>query len=243
MGRNIALIPARGGSAGIMNKNIKLFHGKPLINWTIELAMQCSEIHRVIVSTDSPEIAEIAKASGAEVPFMRPSSIAEASTAIEPVLKHAYEWLIDFENYQAKSIALLFPTNPLRRLMHLESALNLFYEKNVDTVLTVNKSPAHYTPYWTLIKDANGKVLYFDGKNLRDGYVRRQDFPLECFAKNDLVFVINPENLYLTPPSIFGDKVELLETNIIFDGDINTLDDWDSAEITFEYLEKNEIKF
>jgi CMP-N-acetylneuraminic acid synthetase len=243
MQKSIALIPARGGSEGIANKNIKSFHGKPLIAWTIELALQCAGINRVIVSTDSPEIAEVAKSLGAEVPFIRPSNIAGASTPIEPVLKHAFEWLINVENYHAKSISLLFPTNPLRRLKHLDDALNLFNEKNVDTVLTVNKSPAHYTPYWTLIKDVNGGVSYFDGTDLRGGYVRRQDFPLECFAKNDLIFVVNPKNLYANPSSIFGNRVELLETSNIFDGDINDANDWDLAEIKFDFLVRNEIKF
>lgn len=241
--KNVALIPARSGSMGILNKNIKLFHGKPLIAWTIELALKCNSIDRVIVSTDSLEIAELAKRYGAEVPFLRPQNISAANTSIEPVLKHAYEWLDKKESYRAQSLALLFPTNPLRRLSHLKRAINLYYEKKADTVLTVNKSPAHYTPYWTLVKDKNNRVTYFDGSDLRGGYSRRQDFPLECFAKNDLVFIVNPENLYSNPSSIFGDKVEFLETETIYDGDINTAEDWDVAEITFEFLLRNEIEF
>lgn len=237
MTRTIAIIPARGGSQSIPDKNIREFAGKPLIAWTIETAREAKGIDRLIVSTDSECIAEVACRYGAEVPFLRPPSISTADTAIEPVLVHAYEWLLNNEGYRADAIVLLFPTNPLRETRHIEESLRLFQETVADSVITVNESPAHYIPYWTIIRGADGRARYFGGGDIRTGYTRRQDFPEHCFAKNDLVFVLRPQNLFGDLPSLYGERVELYVTDRIFDGDINTYEDWELTLQIFRYLE------
>ena len=132
--------------------------------------------------------------------------------------------------------SVLFPTNPLRETRHIEDSLRHFHESGADSVITVNESPAHYTPYWTLVRNANGVVSYYGGKDIRTGYTRRQDFPERCFAKNDLVFVLRPRNLFGTPPSLYGERTELLVTDRIYDGDINTREDWDLTLLIFRYL-------
>lgn len=235
--RTVAIIPARGGSQSIPDKNIREFAGKPLIAWSIEKARGARGIDRMIVSTDSERIAAVARGYGAEVPFLRPASISAADTAMEPVLSHAYEWLVANEGYQADAIVLLVPTNPLRETRHIEDSLRLFHESAADSVITVNESPAHYTPYWTLVRDADGAVSYFGGQDIRTGYTRRQDFPERCFAKNDLVYVLRPQNLFGDWPSLYGERVELYVTDRIFDGDINTYEDWELTLQTFRYLE------
>jgi CMP-N-acetylneuraminic acid synthetase len=234
--KTVAIIPARGGSQSIPDKNIRSFAGKPLIAWTIECALAAEDVRRVIVSTDSEKIAEIALRYGAEVPFLRPLGISAADTPIEPVLAHAYEWLDTQENYRADGLILLFPTNPLREIRHITETVELFYATAVDSVVSVNESPAHYTPYWTLVRDEKGNVRYFDGKDMRNGYARRQDFPKKCFAKNDLVFVLRPQNLIGDVPNLYGERVELYVTDRIFDGDINTSEDWELTLKTFEFL-------
>ncbi len=239
--RNVAIIPARGGSSGIPDKNIREFAGKPLIAWTIEQARKAINIDRVIVSTDSERIAHFALEYGAETPFLRPAEISASDTAIEPVMLHAYEWLRNKEGYKADSLTLLFPTNPLRETQHIDKCIELFNSSEADSVITVNESPAHYTPYWTVVRDDNGKVCYFDGKDIRTGYTRRQDFPRQCYAKNDLVFVIRPQNLYGDLPSLYGEHVELIVTDRIFDGDINTIDDWEITMLTFHYLGSRKV--
>jgi pseudaminic acid cytidylyltransferase len=88
----LAVIPARGGSKRIPRKNIKLFCGKPMIAWSIEAALQSNCFDQVIVSTDDAEIAEVAKAHGAEVPFMRPAELSDDRTGTTPVIRHAIEW-------------------------------------------------------------------------------------------------------------------------------------------------------
>lgn len=236
MRRVVAVIPARGGSQGIPDKNIRDFAGKPLIAWTIEGAREAKGIDRVIVSTDSEAIAAVARSFGAEVPFLRPASISASDTPIEPVLSHAYEWLLRTENYDADCLVLLFPTNPLREVQHIDESLRLFHDSHADCVITVNESPAHYTPYWTLVRNADGTVAYFGGQDLRKGYTRRQDFPQRCFAKNDLVFVLRPGNLFTSPSSLYGERTELLVTDRIYDGDINTAEEWDLTLLTFRHL-------
>ncbi len=132
----IAVIPARGGSKGIKMKNIKLFKGKPLIAWSIELAHQCQEIDRVIVSTDHDEIAEIAREFGAEVPFMRPSEISnDLSTDLE-CMKHCINWLRNV-GQDVKTIVQLRPTYPTRTQQHLHNCIELFRNNDCDSVRTV----------------------------------------------------------------------------------------------------------
>src|SRR3989344_6984464 len=108
----LAVIPARGGSKGIPKKNIKLLAEKPLIAYPIELAKSIPEISKVIVSTDSEEIAEIARKHGAEIPFIRPKELAEDETPTLPVLQHAVTSLEEKENWKADLVILLYPTSP-----------------------------------------------------------------------------------------------------------------------------------
>jgi CMP-N,N'-diacetyllegionaminic acid synthase len=232
----VAVIPARGGSKTIPKKNIKIFEGKPLIAWTIECALAAEGINRVIVSTDNEEIADISVQYGAEVPFLRPAAISREETPIEPVMAQAYTWLRDNEEYPADALILLFPTNPLRETKHVEEALVLFHSSKADSVISVNESPAHYTPYWTLVRNTNGKVSYFNGQDIRTGYTRRQDFPQPCFAKNDLVFVLRSQNLLDNPSSLYGRNPELYITDRVYDGDINTPEDWELTLLMFRHL-------
>ena len=94
----VAIIPARGGSKSIPRKNIRSLGGLPLIAYSIAAGLQSKRVHRVIVSTDSPEIAEIAIEWGAEVPFLRPAELSEDTTTDLPVFEHALRWLEENEN-------------------------------------------------------------------------------------------------------------------------------------------------
>ena len=119
----ISIIPARGGSKGIPKKNIVLLAGKPLIAYSIGQSLQCRHIKRTIVSTDDPEIAEIAREYGAEVPFIRPKELAKDDTPDLPVFLHALDWLEKQESYLPDLIVHLRPTSPLREVKHIEEAI------------------------------------------------------------------------------------------------------------------------
>jgi len=238
--RIIGIIPARGGSQGIHGKNTRLFYGKPLIAWSIITALKSKQLDRVIVSTDSSSIAQVAKQYGAEV-IMRPPELAITSIGIEPTLRHTYEYLKETEGYIADGIVMMMATSPTRQPFHIDDAIKLFFKKNATSVVGVNQTPANHTPYWTLIRSTKGKVTLWDNIPLKQILTRRQDFPLTCYARNDLIYVLKPENLYDTEkPNLYGDKVELLveEHPEKYEMDINTPGEWHQAEIAFRRLQK-----
>lgn len=215
----LALIPARGGSKEIARKNIKLLSGKPLINWTIETAKKAKCIDRLIVSTDDIEISEIAKKSGAEVPFMRPDQISKDETpGIEPAL-HAIKQIPDFE-----WLLLLQPTSPLRNVGDIDGIFNFCKENNSPSAVSVCEVNKH--PYLM--------------------YHRNKSFNLKPFIKNRPKFSgrqdFNP--LYITNGALYLAKVEWLLKKKNFIGsetlgfkmpihrsiDLDTLNDWNIAE-------------
>ncbi|HMN60440.1 MAG TPA: acylneuraminate cytidylyltransferase [Anaerolinea sp.] len=110
----LAIIPARGGSKGIPRKNIKVFAGHPLIAYSIQAGLQARGVSRVIVSTDDEEIAAVARAYGAETPFLRPAELAEDRTLDLPVFQHALDWLAEHEGYRPEALVQLRPTSPVR---------------------------------------------------------------------------------------------------------------------------------
>jgi len=233
----VGVIPARGGSKSVPLKNIKKFCGKPLIAWTI-LSAKKSGLDRVIVSTDSPEIAKIAKRYGAEVPFLRPEELSGDTLGVEPILKHTYEWLKENEEYEADALVLLLPTSPTRQSFHIDDMIKIFKKKKSDSVVAVNETPANHTPYWTLIQSPKGKVTLWGGTPLRHIITRRQEFPQKCYARNDLGYVLKPQNLYEDKPNLYGDHVELyiIPNPSEYEADINTADEWHNAEIKVRRL-------
>ncbi|HBM45780.1 MAG: CMP-N-acetylneuraminic acid synthetase [Parcubacteria group bacterium GW2011_GWF2_38_76] len=233
----LAVIPARGGSRRIPHKNEKILLNKPLIAWSIESAIK-SKLDRVIVSTDDVKIADIAREYGAEVPFIRPEELSGDKMGIEPVLKHAYEWLKQNQNYQPDLIALLQPTNPTRTTEQIDEAIKIFEDKKPDSVVSVIRATANNNPYWILKKDKDDKVTLFTGEPLKKIITRSQDLP-ECYSRNDIIYLLRPKNLYEDVPNLYGEKVELFTMDDKYNVDINTEEDWFIAEQKMKLLESN----
>jgi CMP-N-acetylneuraminic acid synthetase len=143
----IAIIPARGGSKRLPGKNLMHIAGKPLIGWTIEAALQSGVFSRVIVSTDSWEIAVTAAQFGAEVPFMRPAELALDSTASIDVLIHAAEQLNAASDSRLTHLACLQPTSPLRTPANIREAASLLEEKQAEAVISVCRT--EHSPLWS----------------------------------------------------------------------------------------------
>ena len=138
MTETLALIPARGGSKSIPRKNIIDFAGNPLISYSIAAGLAAETVTRVVVSTDDPEIAEISRKYGAEVPFLRPAKFSQDHTPDLPVFLHALEWLNVNEQYQPDIIVQLRPTSPFRRVKHIDDAVYRLIERpDADAVRTV----------------------------------------------------------------------------------------------------------
>lgn len=141
----LAVIPARGGSKGVPGKNIRELAGKPLIVYTIEAALNSNIFKKVIVSTDSEEIADVARKNGAEVPFMRPSNISGDYISSDEVVKHAVEFCEEKSEIFTE-VCKLQPTSPLRNEMHIKNAYKLFTEKDADFVVSVCE--CEHSPLW-----------------------------------------------------------------------------------------------
>ena len=165
----IALIPARGGSKRLPRKNVRELAGRPLIHWSIAMAKCVPEIQRTIVSTDDAEIAEIARASGAEV-MMRPEELATDLSTSASVAQHVLRTLADDEAYEPTAVVLLQPTCPLRPYALVRAALDAFKARAVDSVVSV-----------TLSREKSGHIT---GGLFRPAYrpgTRSQDLPPAYF--------------------------------------------------------------
>lgn len=231
----IAFIPARIDSKSIKKKNIKNFNGKPLIAWTIQQAL-ASECERVIVSTDSLEIKEIALQYGAEVPYLREKNLSSDDTAIEPVILDCLNYLKKNENISPFAIALLMPTSPFRKVEDINKAISIFNENNYSSVVSVSLATANQNPYW-MLKETNGEVTLFSGESLSEIKARRQELP-DVYIRNDFIYLFRSKNLYVNKPGLYGDNVKLMKIDENRnDIDINTEKDWKIAE----YIFKDEI--
>ncbi len=256
MSKNIvAFIPARSGSKGIAHKNIKKLGDKPLIEWSIDSAFKAG-VSRVVVSTDSAEYAKIAKAAGAEV-LMRPSSLAGDKTSMLDVLKSEIPKI----EGEPELILLLQPTTPFRKKVQIKAAISYLTtnRKDYDSLIAVEKLPDKYNPYHIIVAGQNGtgmlfrrlegvkewfKGLFtgkkfvgpnFEGYPINKRMVRRQDFP-QSWVPTGAVYLFAANNL--RHGSIYGRRTMLLETESTIN--INSPDDWKSAEAYLTKLHENE---
>ena len=143
---NIITICARGGSAGVPGKNIRMLCGKPLIAWTIGQALEAGIADHVFVSTDSQDIADAAIAAGAEVPFLRPAELATATAGKLPVIQHLVEW-VDGNRGPVRSIVDLDPTSPLRDVTDIQTCFKML-DAETDVVITVMRRTKTRTSTW-----------------------------------------------------------------------------------------------
>ena len=186
----LAVIPARSGSKGIPRKNLAKVAGKPLVAWTIETALACPLLDRVIISTDDSEIADVACCYGAEAPFLRPSELAQEDTpGIEPIL-HAVHWLDEHEGYRPDYVMVLQPTSPLRTAEDIKTAVQLAQERQADGVVSV--CPAHQHPYWMKRITEDGRLADF--LSLDHAYTQRQELP-PIYALNGAIYLTRREVL------------------------------------------------
>ena len=199
----LAVIPARGGSKGVPQKNIRSVCGKPLIAYTIETARTVGHLfHRIIVSTDNEEIAHIARECGAEVPFMRPAELADDSTPMVPVLQHAAEHVEQKDGIRLDWILLLQPTDPFRSVEDIENALALAEEGECDSVISVVQV---FSVHPVLMKKIEKNRLLSYCIEEKEG-TRRQDYDPPAYMRNGAIYLTRRDVL-MEQNSIWGNVI------------------------------------
>lgn len=215
----IAIIPARGGSKGLPGKNIKLLKGTPLIAYTIIAALNSPKITRVIVSTDCEKIAEIAINFGAEVPFMRPSELATDKAKSIDVLKYTINRLEKQEKINVSNLIVLQPTSPLRGTIHIDEAIDLFFKRNADSVISFCED--NHPIFWNKFISNCGKVEpIFDGSFLKN----RQEIRLTYYP-NGAIFIFNKKILFKSSYYTENSYAYIMEKK--YSIDIDSQEDWD----------------
>jgi len=221
----VALICARGGSKGLPHKNILPLNGLPLISWSIKLVQKMENISRVIVSTDSSKIAQIAKEDGAEVPFIRPEYLAKDDSPEWLVWRHALNFLKS-ENYEVDGLIIVPPTSPLRNQEDINNCINEFEKGSIDSVITVTE--AQRSPYFNMVKiDSKGYsslVIPPQSKKI----IRRQDAPI-IFDMTTVAYIVRPQFVF-EKDGLFDGRVRSVFIPNKRSVDIDTLFDFKMAE-------------
>lgn len=221
----VAFIFARGGSKGLPGKNIRLLHGKPLIAWAIEQAQAVEAIARVVVSTDSADIAAVAQEYGAEVPFMRPAELARDNSPEWLAWQHALDHLRIKEGVLPEIMLSIPPTAPLRAPLDIENCLHEFQQGNCDVVITVTESQR--SPYFNMVKmQPDGTVGLVNPPPSTIN--RRQDVP-PVYDVTTVAYAASPE-FVLANNGIFAGRVKAVQVPRERALDIDTLLDFQLAE-------------
>lgn len=224
----VAIIPARGGSKRIPRKNIKAFHGKPMIAYSIEAAIASGCFDKVIVSTDDAEIAAVAELHGAEVPFLRPAEISDDYATTMDVMSHAIHWCNN-AGWNVEAVCCLYATAPFVLPEDLQQGYALLQEAGVQFAFSATSFPF---PIQRAIKlDKDGSVSMFSPENEQ---VRSQD--LEEAYHDAGQFYWGQTSAFLAKLSIFSphSKAVLLPRNRV--QDIDNKEDWELAESLFSAL-------
>ncbi|MCI9358713.1 MAG: acylneuraminate cytidylyltransferase family protein [Lachnospiraceae bacterium] len=228
----LGIIPARGGSKGISNKNIKELAGKPLLAYTIDAALQSGIFKKVIVSTDSKEIADVARKYGAEVPFLRPHNISGDEISSDAVILHALQFY-EIHNLYFEEVCKLQPTSPLRTAQDLSDAYQIFRQGNWSFLVSVCE--CEHSPLWS------GTL---DNQNTLDDFLRpeviqacRQKLP-KYYRLNGAVYMAKA-NAFLKAESFFGKNGTAYIMSQEKSIDIDSYLDFSIAELILNNIKNN----
>ncbi|MFH1019058.1 MAG: pseudaminic acid cytidylyltransferase [Pseudomonadota bacterium] len=231
---NVAIIPARGGSKRIPGKNVKPFAGKPIIVWSIEAAQSAGIFDRIIVTTDSEEIALVARQYGAETPFVRPPELSGDHTPTAPVIAHCLEWLIE-QGSPAQYACCIYATAPFVRAHFLKQGYELLVTRKVSSVFSVTSFP--FPIFRAMRIGDNGHLSMFWPEH---ELTRSQDLP-EAVHDAGQFYWLDCE-VFLKSGRVYGnDALPVILPRYLVQ-DIDTLEDWQTAEYMFSALQqqKNE---
>ena len=231
---NIAIIPARGGSKRIPKKNIKKFLGKPIISYSIEAALKSKLFKKVIVSTDSEEIANIAAEYGAEVPFLRPKQLSDDFSGTHEVVGHAVEW-IEEKIIKLDYVCCIYATAPLIQDNDLVKGFEIIQKGNWDSVIA--STSYSYPIFRSFKKNSQGglKMIFPEFYNSRS-----QDLP-EIYHDAGQFYWAKPE-IWKKPSEMYNEKNAIVEIPNYRVQDIDTIEDWRRAELLYQILDQKNNK-
>lgn len=220
----LCIIPARGNSKRLPEKNIKNLGKKPLIAWSIDFAVDSEIFDCVLVSTDNPRIAEVALGCGATVPWLRPDYLATDEATTISVVKHALAWY-EKERGNPSAIVVLQPTTPIRNMSSLRDMLNIYYRTNEKIKSVVSMSSIDYHPGWTFYESGEGWKPCMDWSWFA---ARSQELPRA--AKLDgSIYILSPGLLEKEDKMIGEWTIPYLNSSEVF-FDIDTLADFEAVE-------------
>jgi CMP-N-acetylneuraminic acid synthetase len=199
--------------------------GRPLIAYTIDAAQKSNRIDRVVVSTEDEEIAAVASSLGAEVPFMRPSSLAQNKTPMLPVISHAIETLSE-AGWAPDVVCVLQPTFPFRDARHIDACVDTLHAKRADSVISVHRVPHEFNPHWVYFREVDGSLRISTGE--LEPISRRQDLP-PAFHRSGAVYVCRA-GIIRDSGSFYGKRVIGCETPADSACNLDTMTDWAEAE-------------
>lgn len=227
----LGLITARGGSKGVPGKNIKPLCGKPLIQYTIESAINSKLLTKICLSSDDDEIINFCKKFNISVPFKRPKGIASDNSKSIDVVIHALKYYNAIGEY-FDAVCLLQPTYPFRRKGLIDEAIIKFKKTSADSLISVLEVPHHYNPHWVFqTKKSNFLEIATGEKHIIS---RRQELPTSYHR--DGAIYITKSDIVLREKSLYGKKISFIlsdDNNYI---NIDTMKDWKMAEKKVKYF-------
>jgi CMP-N,N'-diacetyllegionaminic acid synthase len=229
--RVLGLIPARGGSKGVARKNIRSLCGKPLLQWTAEAALQAQTLDRVVLSTEDDEIAGVGRDCGLDVPFARPSDLAEDDTPTLRVVQHALRQL-EKAGDRFDAVCLLQPTNPFRRSSDIDACVELLAISYADSVVSFLRVPPEYNPHWVYFRSDDGSMKLSTGE--AQPLPRRQLLP-PAYHRDGSIYVTR-RHVVLEQDSLYGTRVLGHEVDRAQSVNIDTPADWTRAEAMMQEL-------
>jgi N-acylneuraminate cytidylyltransferase len=229
----LALIPARGGSKGLPRKNIKSLGGYPLIGYSIAAALNAKLVNRTVVTTDDPEIGDLAKELGVEVPFLRPAEFAQDDTRDLPVFQHALKWFSEQEDYYPDIVVQLRPTSPFRPPELIDEAIQVLLN-NIGATSVRGVVPSKQNPFkmWTIEPDGN-MVPLLETEFEEPFNMPRQELP-PTFWQTGHIDVIKAETI--KNGSMSGLEVYAYQIDPHFSVDLDNMLDWQRAEMRLKSI-------
>ena len=230
----VAIIPARGGSKRIPNKNIKSFAGKPIIAYSIKAAQETKLFDRIFVSTDSEEIAAVAKSYGAEVPFIRPTDLADDFTADVPVLMHALTWMQQ-HGVSCNYFCYIYATAPLIQPAYIKKSFDIIKDENATTVFSVTTFPYPIFRALKIGDDNRVEMFWPEHENSRSN-----DLP-DAYHDAGQFYWGNTENFVGKRTFFSSHSIPIVIPRYLVQ-DIDTQEDWETAEKIYSAMQMDKIK-